>query len=203
MSNRHRVVLASHNAGKLAELQIMLEPLSVQLVPLPQLSDFAPEECGATFVENAIIKARAAAALTGLPAITDDSGIVVDAMGGAPGVHSARFAGPGASDADNNRLLLQRLADVGADKRNAAFVCVLVYLRAADDPVPLIASGCWRGVIASTPRGGNGFGYDPLFFVPSLGMTSAELPSAEKNSLSHRGIAARSLVSQLADELPP
>ena len=201
MPNR-QIVLASHNAGKLAELQTLLDPLGLQLLALPKISAVAPDETGKTFVENALIKARAAATLTGLPAIADDSGICVSALGGAPGVYSARFAGAAASDADNNRLLLQHMHDVPPEARGAEFVCVLVYLRGANDPTPLIATGTWRGVIATSPRGAAGFGYDPLFFVPALGMTSAELAREQKNVLSHRGIAARGLVAQLAMALP-
>ena len=194
-------MLASHNAGKLLELQTLLAPLGVQLVPLPQVTTFAPDETGVTFVENALLKARAAAELTGLPAIADDSGLCVDALAGAPGVHSARFAGEHATDADNNQLLIERLRDVAYDQRGAMFVCVLVYLCSPRDPTPLIATGTWRGQVLDTPRGESGFGYDPLFFIPELGCCSAQLPAAKKNALSHRGRAVVALSGLLAAAL--
>ena len=157
-----------------------------------------PEETGLTFVENALIKARAACAATGLPALADDSGVVVDALGGAPGVHSARYAGDGASDADNVAKLLDALEDVAAPERTAAFVCAIVYLRHPRDPCPLVCEGVWEGRILDVARGAGGFGYDPVFFVASLGRTAAELSRAEKNAVSHRGQALVKLLDQLA-----
>ena len=157
-----------------------------------------PEETGLTFVENALIKARAACAATGLPALADDSGVVVDALGGAPGVRSARYAGDGASDADNLARLLEALAGVEPPDRGAAFVCALVYLRHAHDPSPIVCEGVWRGRILDAPRGGGGFGYDPVFFVEALGRTAAELSRVEKNAVSHRGRALAQLLGRLA-----
>ena len=200
MSSSRRVVLASHNAGKLSELQTQLSQLNLELVCVPGPASAAPEETGGTFVENALIKARVAARATGLPAIADDSGICVDALGGAPGIHSARFAGSGADDDANNRLLLARLQGVAGAARGASFVCVLVYLRAADDPLPLIATGTWRGVVLDAPRGEGGFGYDPLFGVSAAGPSAAQLPPARKHALSHRGHACAALRTLLIAE---
>lgn len=190
-----RIVLASGNPGKVREIAQLLTDHSVQVQPQ---SDFATpdvEETGLTFVENAILKARNAAAHSGLPAIADDSGLEVDALQGAPGIYSARYAGPGCSDADNNAKLLDALKDIPEARRTARFQCLLVYLRHADDPVPLIVQGTWEGRILTAPSGDNGFGYDPLFFVPDLGMSSAQLPAETKNRLSHRGQALRKLLA--------
>lgn len=154
-------------------------------------------ETGLSFVENAILKARQAADCSGLPAIADDSGLEVEVLGGAPGIYSARYAGVGAPDADNNAKLLEALAGVPPDQRQARFRCVMVFLRHALDPSPVIAEGDWPGLILEAPRGGGGFGYDPLFYLPEQGCTSAELPAAEKNRLSHRGQALRRLVSAI------
>lgn len=154
-------------------------------------------ETGLTFVENAILKARQAAAISGLPAIADDSGLEVDILGGAPGIYSARYAGEGASDADNNAKLLEALAGVPPDQRIARFRCVMVFLRHAQDPSPLIAEGDWPGLILEAPRGNGGFGYDPLFYLPEQGCASAELAAAEKNRLSHRGQALRRLAAAI------
>jgi XTP/dITP diphosphohydrolase len=190
-----RVVLASANAGKLRELSALLAPLGVTLVSQGELGIDSVPEPGITFVENALIKARHASAAAGLPAIADDSGISVDALDGRPGVHSARFAGEEATDAENNSKLLGELEDV-PDKA-AHYDCVLVFLRSPDDPAPLIATGRWDGVIVDEPRGENGFGYDPFFLLPDRQLTAAELPPEEKNRISHRGQAVRSLVDAL------
>ena len=193
-----KVVLASSNPGKLAELNALLQPAGLQVVSQDALGVEPPEETGLTFVENALIKARAACAATGLPALADDSGVVVDALGGAPGVRSARYAGDGASDADNVAKLLDALEDVAAPERTAAFVCAIVYLRHARDPCPIVCEGVWEGRILDVARGAGGFGYDPVFFVASLGRTAAELSRAEKNAVSHRGQALAQLLGRLA-----
>ncbi len=192
-----KLVLASGNQGKLAELDRLLAPLGHQLVSQRELGIDSPEESGSTYVENAIIKARHAAAHARLPAIADDSGISVDALGGAPGVHSARFAGADATDADNNRKLLAEL-EHHPGSRAAGYHCVLVLMRTADDPVPLITQGSWRGAILRRPRGDGGFGYDPLFYDARYSMTGAEMSPELKNSLSHRGQAVRALLAALA-----
>ncbi len=192
-----RVVLASRNRGKLAELRSLLGPLRVDVVPVAAFTASEAEESGQTFVENAVIKARHAAAASGLPAIADDSGLMVDAMDGAPGVHSARYAGPGATDADNVCKLLAALTGVPEPERTARFACVVVYLRSSGDPLPVVCEGTWAGRILTSPRGDGGFGYDPVFYVSSHGCSSAELAPAVKNSLSHRGQALRALQSRL------
>lgn len=196
----HEVVLASHNAKKLAEMQALLEALDWRLRSVSEFGAGAPEEPAPTFVENALLKARHAARVSGLPAIADDSGIEVDALNGAPGVRSARFAGPQARDADNNRKLLNDLAGVPEARRGARYVCVLALLRHAEDPVPIIAQGVWRGRILEAPRGAGGFGYDPLFWVASHGKTAAELDPVLKNRLSHRARAAAALLARLREE---
>ena len=193
-----KVVLASSNSGKLEELRALLEPAGLDVVSQDAYGVDQPEETGLTFVENALIKARAACAATGLPALADDSGVVVDALGGAPGVRSARYGGAGASDADNVARLLEALAGVDAPRRGAAFVCAIVYLGRADDPCPIVCEGVWRGRILDGPRGAGGFGYDPVFFVETLGRTAAELTRAEKNAVSHRGQALARLLERLA-----
>ena len=190
-----RLVLASNNAGKLAEFAQLLAPIGFELHPQGEFDVPEAEEPFGTFVENALAKARHAARLTGLPALADDSGVCVNALGGAPGVYSARFAGEPKSDARNNEKLVAELAR-HADK-SAYYYCVLVYVRHADDPQPVIADGIWRGEIIDTPRGANGFGYDPHFLIPSLGKTTAELDPAVKNAHSHRGQALRALVEKL------
>lgn len=191
-----RVVLASGNPGKLRELAALLGDAGIELVPQDDYGVPVVPESAVTFVENALAKARQAARHAGLAAIADDSGLEVDALGGAPGVRSARFAGERAGDADNNRRLLEALADVPAAARTARYRAVLVYLRHADDPAPLIAEGTWEGRIATAPRGAGGFGYDPLFELDD-GRTAAELPAAEKNRLSHRGRALAALRERL------
>lgn len=189
-----RIVIATGNAGKWQEIRTLLAPAGFDVV---RQSDFAvpeAEETGFTFVENALIKARNASQHAGLPAIADDSGLEVDVLDGAPGIHSARYAGAGAGDADNNRKLLSELKRLGAQEPVARFQCVIVFLRHPRDPVPLIAQGTWEGRIVDSPRGTQGFGYDPLFFVPSEDCTAAELPPERKNHLSHRGQALSRLM---------
>jgi XTP/dITP diphosphohydrolase len=192
-----RVVLASGNAGKLRELHALLAPLGLDVVAQSEFDISSVEETGLSFVENAILKARHAARVTGLPAIADDSGIMVDALGGAPGIYSARYAGEGASDAENLDLLLENLRDVPDTKRGARFVCLAVYMRHADDPCPIVCEGIWPGRITHAPRGEDGFGYDPIFHVEDCGCTSAELEPARKNAISHRALAMGALVDRL------
>jgi XTP/dITP diphosphohydrolase len=195
-----KIVLASGNQKKLLELQSLLSGLAMDVVPQSQFSIPDAVEDGLSFVENAIIKARHAAKLSGLPAIADDSGIAVDALDGKPGIYSARFAGEHGDDASNNQKLLDLLADVSESQRAAQFHCVLVFMRHANDPVPLICHGVWSGNILFAPRGENGFGYDPLFWVPTHQCSSAELDKEEKNRISHRGQAMRLLLEKLALE---
>ncbi|MDY0977560.1 RdgB/HAM1 family non-canonical purine NTP pyrophosphatase [Massilia sp. CFBP9012] len=190
-----RLILASNNAGKLKEFAQLLGPIGFELHPQGEFDVPEAEEPFGTFVENALAKARHASRLTGLPALADDSGVCVNALGGAPGVYSARFAGEPKSDARNNQKLVSDLAGL-ADK-SAYYYCVLVYVRHPDDPQPVIADGRWNGEIIASPRGENGFGYDPHFLIPSLGKTTAELAPDEKNALSHRGQALRALVEKL------
>ncbi|BAU56444.1 RdgB/HAM1 family non-canonical purine NTP pyrophosphatase [Halorhodospira halochloris] len=192
-----RLVLATGNPGKMAELSRMLAGSGIEVLGQKELEiDSAPEDA-ATFVENALIKARHVAKCSGLPAVADDSGLVVPALGGEPGIYSARYAGRQGDDAANNQLLLSKLAGVENHRRQAAFHCVMVYLRNWQDPAPLLAHGIWRGYIVDSPRGTNGFGYDPLFADPQLGLTAAELDSGAKDARSHRGQALRELVDQL------
>lgn len=190
-----RLILASNNAGKLKEFAQLLEPIGFELHPQGEFNVPEAEEPFGTFVENALAKARHAARLTGLPALADDSGVCVNALGGAPGVYSARFAGEPKSDARNNEKLVADLA--GHADKSAYYYCVLVYVRHADDPQPVIADGQWHGEIIDTPRGANGFGYDPHFLIPALGKTTAELEPSVKNAHSHRGQALRALVEKL------
>lgn len=190
-----RLILASNNAGKLREFSEILGPIGFELHAQGEFNVPEAEEPFATFVENALAKARHASRLTGLPALADDSGVCVNALGGAPGVYSARYAGEPKSDARNNEKVIADLAQ-HADK-SAYYYCVLVYVRHADDPQPVIADGAWHGEIIAEARGSNGFGYDPHFLVPSLGKTAAELSAQEKNALSHRGQALRALVGKL------
>jgi len=192
-----QLVLASGNAGKLREIAALLDDLGYQLHAQSEFGVSEVAETGTTFVENAIIKARHAAAQTGLPALADDSGIEVDALDGAPGVYSARFAGANASDAENNALLVEKLQDVDPAKRGARYRAVIVFMHHAADPSPLICEGSWEGVIQLQPAGEGGFGYDPYFFLPELGCTSAQLSAAEKNRLSHRGQALAELKLKL------
>ena len=192
-----RLVLASGNPGKLAEIEALLAPLSIEVVAQPALGIAEADEPHGTFLENALAKARHASRASGLPALSDDSGLCVDALGDEPGVHSAYYAGRDGTreerDARNNARLLQALGDA----RSAHYVCVLVLLRHAADPRPVVAEGVWHGEIARSPRGTNGFGYDPLFHVPALGRTAAELAPGEKNRISHRGQAFAKLVALL------
>ena len=190
-----RLVVASGNPGKLAEIGALLAPLSIEAVPQSGLGIAEAEEPHGTFLENALAKARHASRASGLPALADDSGLCVDALGGEPGVHSAYYAGREGTreerDARNNAKLLRALGE----ERTAHYVCVLVLLRHASDPRPVVAEGLWHGEIARAPRGANGFGYDPLFSVPALGRTAAELAPAEKNRVSHRGQALAKLLA--------
>lgn len=191
----NELVLASNNKGKLAELQAMLGD-SIKVRPQSDFTDIEAEETGLTFVENALIKARHAASVSGLPALADDSGLAVDALGGAPGIYSARYAG-GAGDAANNAKLLDALKDVPDAERGAQFICALALLRHAEDPIPLICEGAWEGRILHAASGEHGFGYDPLFWVPERNCSSAELSPQEKNQLSHRARAMAQLRAKL------
>lgn len=196
-----RVVLASNNPGKLKEFSASLAAAGIEMVPQGALGVPEAEEPFGTFVENALTKARHASRITGLPALADDSGLCVRALGGAPGVHSARYAmtADGArSDAANNARLVADMADK-ADRRGC-YVAVLVYIRSADDPRPIVVEGTWDGEVLAQPRGANGFGYDPYFYLPDLGMTAAELPLEQKNQLSHRARALRQLLQALRSE---
>jgi XTP/dITP diphosphohydrolase len=194
-AHRQAVVMASGNAGKLRELGEVLAPLGVALAPQSEFNVPEVEETGLSFVENAIIKARAAAGHSGLPAIADDSGLEVDFLNGAPGIYSARYSGTG--DEGNNARLLQELRDVPDAQRSARFQCVLVYMRHALDPTPLVCQASWEGFILRAPRGDQGFGYDPLFYVPDHQCSSAELPRALKNRISHRAQASALLFEAL------
>ncbi len=196
-----RIVLATGNPGKARELNALLGDQGLDILPQSHFAVPEAEETGLTFVENAILKARNAAAHTGLPAIADDSGIQVDALGGAPGIRSARYAGTDASDRDNLDKLLAALAEIPDPQRTARFQCLLVYLHHADDPTPLICQGTWEGLITQAPRGEQGFGYDPVFYVPEQGRTAAELEPALKNCLSHRGQALSCLQRLLTKKL--
>jgi XTP/dITP diphosphohydrolase len=191
------IVLASSNAGKVREFNQLLGSLQLEVVPQSRFNVADAEETGLTFVENAILKARNAAQHTGLPAVADDSGLEVDALHGAPGIYSARYAGPNASDAENLKKLLGMLNDIPEAQRGARFQCVLVFMRHALDPTPLICQGTWEGRILTHPCGTNGFGYDPVFFVLTHECSAAELPPEVKNALSHRGQALRQLLASL------
>ena len=193
-----KLVLASGNDGKLRELHALLEPLGHQLISQRTLGiDDAPETAS-SFVENALLKARHACQLSGLPALADDSGLCVDALAGAPGIYSARFAGAHGDDAANNQKLLELLQGVPEPRRSARFVCVLVLLRDVCDPLPLIAIGTWSGAILRAPQGVYGFDYDPLFLDPELGLSAAEMPAQIKHQRSHRGLALAALHAQLS-----
>ena len=193
-----KIVLASNNPGKLREIQAVLGEERYQLIQQSEFNVSEVAEIGTTFVENAIIKARHAAQHTGMPALADDSGIEVDALQGAPGIYSARYAGSNADDVANNTKLLHELADVPDAERTARFQCVLVYMRHAKDPMPIICEGTWEGSILHETKGPNGFGYDPLFYVPTHQCSSAELDPAEKNRISHRAQALQKLIVALA-----
>ncbi|WP_018876744.1 RdgB/HAM1 family non-canonical purine NTP pyrophosphatase [Thioalkalivibrio sp. ALE31] len=205
MGDPRRVVLATGNPGKLREIRALLEPLGLAVEAQSEHAVPEADETGLTFVENAILKARNAARHTGLPAIADDSGLEVDALHGQPGIYSARYAGPDGDDAANNAKLLEALAGVPPEQRGARFRAVVVYLEHAEDPAPIIAQGVWPGRIAEQASGAEGFGYDPLFFVPQEGCTSAELPPETKNRLSHRGQALQELGGALRERMgnPP
>lgn len=190
-----KVVLASGNSGKVRELAAMLQGLNVEIVPQSAFKVREAEEAGLTFIENAILKARNAAAQTGLPAIADDSGLEVDALQGAPGIRSARYAGPQADDQANLEKLLKAMQGLPDLARSARFRCVIVYLKHAADPAPFVAEGVWEGSILRAPSGTNGFGYDPVFWVAEKGCSSAELPPEVKNRLSHRGQALARLIA--------
>ena len=192
-----RVVLASGNRGKLRELDSLLAPFGLDLVAQTTLGVETPPETGKTFAENALLKARYAAAATKLPALADDSGIEVDALDGRPGIYSARYAGEGATDQANLRKMLDEIRDVPTRQRTARYQCVIAFVASDTDTKPLLASGTWEGTLISTPRGLGGFGYDPIFVPQGFDRTAAELDPEEKNSLSHRGQALRALVTQL------
>ena len=197
----NKIVLASGNKGKVTELAELLGPLDFEVLPQSEFAVSEVAESGTTFVENAIIKARHAALITGLPAIADDSGLAVDALGGAPGVYSARFAGLQATDRDNIDKLLIELKDVPQQQRQARFLCVLVFMQSADDPTPIICQGEWHGEISLDIKGENGFGYDPVFWLADLNRSSAQLIPEEKNALSHRAKAIKLLVEQVKQRL--
>jgi XTP/dITP diphosphohydrolase len=202
MKGFDRLVLASHNPGKLREIRELLAPLEIDVVEQSDLGIAEADEPHETFLENALAKARHASRAAGLPALADDSGLCVDALGGAPGVHSAYFAGRTGSraerDARNNAKLLAETA--GLADRRAHYHCVMVLLRHADDPQPVVAEGLWRGQIAAAPRGEGGFGYDPLFYLPEQGLTAAQLAPRDKNRTSHRGRALARLIERLREE---
>lgn len=193
----HRIVLATGNVGKVRELQQLLADMDYEIVPQSEFNTPEAVEDGLGFVENALIKARSASRHTGLPAIADDSGIAVDALNGAPGIYSARYAGVGATDEQNLNHLLENMQAIDEPDRTARFICLMVYVRHAEDPTPLICQGSWEGRLLRSPQGENGFGYDPIFYVPEKDCTSAQLSSDEKNAMSHRGKAIRCLVDQL------
>ncbi len=192
-----KIVLASNNAGKLREMNQILHPCALNVVPLSDFSKVEPEETGLTFVENAIIKARHACKVSGFAAIADDSGLEVSALQGAPGIISARYAGGDASDQQNIEKLLEAMITIDDAQRQARFQCLMVYMRHELDPVPLIVKGTWEGLITREPRGDNGFGYDPIFYVPEKKCHSAELDAMTKNVLSHRGQALNQLAKAI------
>lgn len=194
-----RIVLATGNRGKVKEMQAILAPFGFEVVPQSEFDVPEAEETGLTFVENAIIKARNAAAHTGLPAIADDSGLEVDHLRGEPGIYSSRFAGPDAIDSDNVARLLADMKSVPESERTARFQCLMVFMKHDRDPTPLICQGTWEGTILHAPQGDGGFGYDPVFYVPTHNCASAELPAEVKNQLSHRGQALRKLAEALRE----
>jgi len=193
-----RIILASGNAGKLNEFNAAFKSLNLTLIPQPKTTEYEVAETGSTFVENAIIKARHASYLSGLPALADDSGLIVPALNGQPGVRSARYAGDQANSLDNLNLLLENMIEI--DDKSAHFYCCLVFMRHHQDPDPIIAKGIWHGLITTAPSGENGFGYDPIFYVPSHQCTAAELSQVDKKASSHRGQAIESIIPLLADE---
>lgn len=195
----HKIVLASSNAGKLREINAMLAGSHLQVVSQQEFNIPDVKETGRSFVENAILKARNAAGLSGLPAIADDSGIALPALDGEPGIYSARYAGEDADDRANLEKLVRVVKNLPEHARRARFVCLMVYLRHADDPVPIIAEGIWEGIAITEPRGKHGFGYDPMFYLPERECTSAELAPTVKNQISHRGRALKKLINQLME----
>ena len=195
-----KVILASGNPGKLREFKTAFSGLSIELIPQPKTTEYEVEETGSTFVENAIIKARHASELSGLPALADDSGLIVPALQGQPGVRSARYAGDAATDEDNLKLLLNNMKNITQpEARKAQFFCCLVFLRHHLDPDPIIAKGVWQGQINKSATGNSGFGYDPIFYVPSHQCTAAELSQATKQTISHRAQAIKLITAQLSD----
>ena len=197
MVNYSKIVLATSNPGKIKELTMLLQPLNIEVIPQSAFAIEDAEEPGLTFIENAIIKARHAARLSGLPALADDSGLAVAALNGAPGIHSARYAGDHVSPKEHIGKLMDAMRDVPDDQRQAEFHCVLALLTSADDPAPIVCHGRWHGLIVREPRGEHGFGYDPVFYIPSINKVSAELESTVKNKISHRGKALQALVAIL------
>ena len=195
----HRIILATGNLNKVREISASLEGSSIEIMPQSMFNVPDADETGTTFVENAIIKARNCAAHTGEAAMADDSGIGVDALGGAPGVHSARYSGEHANDEKNNALLLRNMEDVPDGKRTARYWCVMVYMRSASDPTPIICQASWEGIIIREKRGTNGFGYDPVFLIPELGKTAAEVSLEVKNSMSHRAKAIKMMTERLRE----
>jgi XTP/dITP diphosphohydrolase len=193
-----QIVIASNNKGKLKEIEVLFANKDISIAPQSSFDVSDADETGLSFVENALIKARHASKLTGLPAIADDSGIEVDVLNGEPGIYSARYAGVGASDEENLNFLLEKVKQTGVQEPIARFQCVMVYLRHALDPTPLIAQASWQGYIVPEPRGENGFGYDPIFYLPEKDCTSAELPPELKNKISHRGQALQLLLEKLS-----
>jgi XTP/dITP diphosphohydrolase len=196
-----KVLLATSNTGKLNEMEALLKGLPITLMPPTSFNIPVPQEKGLSFIENALIKARHGALLSELPCIADDSGIAVDALGGAPGIYSARYAGKRATDEDNIKKLLQAIDFVPDEERQARFHCAIAYVTHAKDPIPLIFQGQWEGIITREPRGTNGFGYDPVFFIPELNKTAAELTTELKNKLSHRSIALAQLIKHLSKQV--
>lgn len=197
-----KVVLATNNPGKLREFQLLFKTIGIEIIPQTEFNVPEVEETGLTFVENAILKARQACYYSRLPSIADDSGLIVDALGGRPGIYSARFAGKNVPQQNHYNKLLQELRGVEKSKRTARFCCTLVFLRQADDPAPIIAQAFLEGEILLEPRGTNGFGYDPVFSVPELKCSNAELTSEQKNKISHRGKALATLMTQIKSSIP-
>ena len=201
MTHKQTIVLASGNTGKLKEFSRLLDDCGYTVKAQSEFSVTEVPETGLSFVENAIIKARNAAKQTGLPALSDDSGIEVDALNGEPGIYSARFAGNACNDEDNNNKLLKKLTGLPKEKRSARYQCVLVFMQHEKDPTPLIAQGSWEGHITEIPSGEGGFGYDPLFWVPTHNCTSAQLEKSVKNNISHRAVATRELITRIKTKL--
>ncbi len=200
MLNYKKIVLASSNAGKIKELTALLQHLNIEIVPQSALGIPDAEETGLTFIENALLKARHASLLSGLPALADDSGLAVAALGGAPGIYSARYAGEPSNASRNIDKLLEAMRDIPDANRQAAFHCVLAFMNSPTDPAPIVCDGKWSGRILHERRGEDGFGYDPVFLVPSENKSAAELPSELKNKISHRGKALQTLIQLIADQ---